>query len=532
MNPFIHDKVMLGGIGAFSLPFGERSLIRNSRSDVSRLAALVARLVVEGKGSTESAIDAMIVARAAVDLDPESGLAWNCLSAAYNQAPGFEAEQLTASFEAVGLTGDEPTCWHNLSLALMRVFDFGGALDAIQRALSLPSEPNPYFAMQAAFVCGLLGRQLQAIGYLDETLSVLEAGHPLRKKFVAEVEIARAIAWAKFGRWESFFSALEGRHVHATEASLLSELWKCHGLWAPLPHALVYLEWGVGDQIQFARMVPQLERLHAGFRSVTVMCSSELVRIMRTLPGVDRVLPNTGSAACNLDQMRHNYCVIPVIDLMRDNFQAAGFALGSYAGPYLFSRPGSVFEHFVTSGADDASGHFRVSREPGKIAVGFVWQGDPRQTHDFNRRIAFRHFAEFACQHSDRFSFHSLQTKHAGYGAPWENWPDDVPLEDLSAQISDVASAAEIIDACDVFVGQCGGMLHLAGALGKPAVAMLGAAHDWRWDFEPLYGPNMALVFQDRPGDWPSAFAKLAGAIDSVLNRLPAEAIHLERMAQ
>ena len=66
---------------------------------------------------------------------------------------------------------------------------------------------------------------------------------------------------------------------------------------------------------------------------------------------------------------------------------------------------------------------------------------------------------------------------------------------------------------CDFFVGQCGGLIHLAGALGKDAAVMLGASHDWRWDsWPPLYHSVMG-VMQTAPGDWESAFDKLTDAI-------------------
>jgi hypothetical protein len=191
--------------------------------------------------------------------------------------------------------------------------------------------------------------------------------------------------------------------------------------------------------------------------------------------------------------------------VMARQYGAGGAPLGAWHGPYLKAEP-------VLHGWGS-----------GKVRVGFAWQGDPRQPHDFNRRIPFSEFATFASAFADRYSFVSLQTKFAGNCAPWEGWPAEAQLFDASTDIADYAAAAAWLKSCDVFVGQCGSMLHLAGALGVPAVAMLGAAHDWRWDFEPLYGENFHLVFQDRPGHWPSAFAQLAGAIQELMDRQPAE---------
>jgi len=50
-------------------------------------------------------------------------------------------------------------------------------------------------------------------------------------------------------------------------------------------------------------------------------------------------------------------------------------------------------------------------------------------------------------------------------------------------------------------------VLHLAGALGRPTIALLANWHCWRWladrDDTPWY-PTMRLVAQPVPGDWDS----------------------------
>lgn len=490
--------------------------IPTEKADAHRLAHMLARLLNHTPVTDPLVIveDAVALGRAAVTLDPNSGEAWNALSAAYNQIPGREREQAAAAREAAKLSPNDPTAWHNLSIGLMRTFQFEAALDAAVKATSIPAPENPFLWMQAAFMAGLLEKHELALSMLDYARDMLNEGHAQYREFIAEIEISRAIAYAKLGDWGGFFAAIDKRHEYAMHPTMVSELWKARKLWnqqARRSHALVYLEWGIGDQIQFARMVPAL---HRKYKSVTVACSQELMRLMQTLRGVDRVIAHDD---LNWAAVPDTYSVYPVIDLMREDFQAGRFALGPFDEPYLKVKEFGV-PWDVPAAADDR-----------RIRVAFGWQGDRRQPQDFSRRVPFTAFAAFAAAHPDRYHFVSLQTKFAGYCDPWEGWPADVPVTDCSEFITDMASTAELMARCDVFVGQCGALLHLAGALGKPAVAMLGASHDWRWDFEPLYGENFALLFQDRPGDWPSAFGRLDAAIDKVLNRLPAAT--LERMA-
>jgi hypothetical protein len=328
-----------------------------------------------------------------------------------------------------------------------------------------------------------------------------------RRRFLAECSIARAVMCALEGKWSEHFKELRRRHDLSTAERNPLTLAKGLGLiWKPgMPtkkRAVVVLEWGLGDQIQFARLIDRVKI--PGVEHVTVACSQPLVRVMRTLSNADEVISLDALEVGEYTDGQGDYILVPVIDLMEYAYDAGLFPLGSWRGPYLrpdFSQPG---------------GPPLFGRPLGKISVAFCWQGDPKQTHDFARRIPFPEFAKWASANRDRYTFHSVQTKFGGYCEPWEGWPDDVPVEDLGEGIEDMADVARAIASCDVFVGQCGGNLHLAGAMGHPAVGMLGYSHDWRWDMaEPLYG--FPLVKQTALGDWPSAFDQLNGAIAQVL---------------
>jgi tetratricopeptide (TPR) repeat protein len=482
-------------------------------NDWMRLARLAGELIATGKRP----LDALAVARAAVECDPNQAAAWNTLGAAYHSIPDSAVEQTAAAREAVRLSPDDETAWHNLSLGLMKRFDFEAALDAAAKAVSFGTA-NAFLPLQAALLAQLRGRYGVALEYLKRAEHRLEAKHPRRRELLFELWVTRAALCAALDDWDGFHDALAHRHEFSDPDGLLHNLWKWERLWgedqAPSSdrgQALVYLEWGIGDQIQFARLVPGILKKVFGFSRVTVACSAPLVRIMRSLSGADEVIDHYGLGA---EDIRSDVAVIPVIDLMRVASKFGLFPLGAWEGPYLESR----FFHYASDGSD-----WQPRREPSKRAIAFCWQGDPLQSTDFNRRIPFQAWCEFARLNHDRYTFHSVQSKFSGHGEPWAGWPAGVPVEDCSPMIADIADTAAIISKCDVFVGQCGSSLHLAGALGKPAVAMLGFAHDFRWDTsEALYG-NFVQVEQRTAGDWRSAFDQLPGAIDTVLDRQQAE---------
>ena len=189
--------------------------------------------------------------------------------------------------------------------------------------------------------------------------------------------------------------------------------------------------------------------------------------------------------------------VIPVIDLMELVYSNGLFPLGSFPGRYLKPSSGRS-----------------LARVPGKIAVTFNWQGDARQMHDFQRRVPLAEFGKWAAANSDKYSFHSLQTRFAGYCEPWEGWPEGVAVEDCSASITNMDDVAGFIAAGDVHVGQCGANVHVAGAMGHPAVLLCGAAPDWRWCQDEALYPSVEVVRQSgHVGDWSGSFSKLDAAI-------------------
>jgi tetratricopeptide (TPR) repeat protein len=475
-------------------------------------------------GGAVDPIDALAMARGAVALSPVSE-SFNALAGVMNEIPAAEHFQMEAADKAIADDPDNWAAWHNLSLAALRSYNWDRAKVAIETALAkLPAkEANPYIAMQAAFVAGMMGDHLQALIYLAEAENVAArcSDAKLARQVRAECEIARFVAYAHLKQWAEAFDALESRHKLSTARNILSLA--PDALWAPgmaretKPVAVVYLEWGFGDQIQFARYASDLAE-SGKFGEVLVACSAPLMSIMATLDGVAGVIDRDAMMTSVFETAE----VVPVLDLMADHFKQTGDPVGSSAA-YLtvparerlpepdFARMGDV-ETAAYHERAAALNAPKLERQPGKLAVCFSWQGDPRQTHDWNRRIPLEAFGEWARANADRFTFHSLQSKFAGYGEPWAGWPEDVPIQDCSGS-TDFADVAALMQECDVFVGQCGGLVHLAGALGKGAIVLLASSHDWRWEaWPPLYHSVMGLV-QNAPGNWSSVFAQLTDAI-------------------
>jgi ADP-heptose:LPS heptosyltransferase len=87
---------------------------------------------------------------------------------------------------------------------------------------------------------------------------------------------------------------------------------------------------------------------------------------------------------------------------------------------------------------------------------------------------------------------------------------------DLGDRLANFADMAAAIPQLDLTISVDTAVLHLAGALGRPAWGVLSARSDWRWmldrDDSPWY-PTLHLVRQSRLDDWPELFSRVAAAL-------------------
>jgi len=137
----------------------------------------------------------------------------------------------------------------------------------------------------------------------------------------------------------------------------------------------------------------------------------------------------------------------------------------------------------------------------GKLKVGLSWKGSPGYANDGLRSATLEAF----CPLFDLpgAAFYSLQVRPG---------PDEVHklgldgfIADLGSTFEDWRDTAAAIAAMDVIVATDSANAHMAGALGKPVLLLLGKAPCWRWlsgDRTPWYR-NHKLFRQEKVDEWP-----------------------------
>jgi tetratricopeptide (TPR) repeat protein len=254
---------------------------------------------------------------------------------------------------------------------------------------------------------------------------------------------------------------------------------------------LVKKEQGNGDNVQFARFLPEIAARGA---AVTLTVPSPLkAMFQRAFPMVD-VTDRLG--------VRSGF-----------DFQVALMSLPAVIGVDAERLPQGVPYLF----ADEAMiAHWRARLGDYGFKVGVVWQGNPKFGRDASRSIPLRHFQPLAAIPGVRLislqainGLDQLDDLPAGmavesYGAEVANNPDGFN------QIAAMMANLDLIVSSDTVTA------HLAGALARPVWVALSYRPDWRWlekrPDSPWY-PTMRLFRQQRPGDWPGVFASIAAAL-------------------
>src|SRR5579883_2271408 len=151
------------------------------------------------------------------------------------------------------------------------------------------------------------------------------------------------------------------------------------------------------------------------------------------------------------------------------------------------------------------------------MKVGIVWAGNPAHKNDHMRSIALARLTPLLDLAG--IQWYSLQVGDraadlAGIAAG--------RIIDLAPDLDDFVDTAAAMMALDLVIGVDTGVVHLAGALGRPVWIMLPFDPDWRWLLKrgdsPWY-PSARLVRQERPGDWDGVIARVRTALADVVER-------------
>jgi tetratricopeptide (TPR) repeat protein len=420
-----------------------------------------------------NAPDAIGCYRRLIELDPDNYIGHNNIGLLLNKL-GRRSEADAAFGRALELKPGNPHIRFN-QLLVRPNGDLAEAIECCHRALAeRPGDPD--ILTNLAIVLQFSGRYDEAMAEYERACAINPAhrGARFNMSLLLLLRGDYARGWSEYeNRWE----------LTDTDKPAFSQPeWQGEDIAGKT--ILLQSEQGFGDGIQCLRYVPDV--LARGAR-VALRVERPLVRLAASLPGNLVITPmNAPPPAFDV------WC--PLLTLPR----ILGTRLDSIPAqvPYLAVRPG-IAERWRQ----------RLADLPG-LKVGLAWAGSPSHINDFRRSIDLSALQPLF--DVSGVSFVSLQVgPRTGDLAAL---PPDTIL-DLSRELIDFAETAGAMLSLDLVIAVDTAVVHLAGALARPAWAMLTFSPDWRWllgrDDNPWY-PTLRLYRQPTPGDWNSVIARVA----------------------
>lgn len=253
---------------------------------------------------------------------------------------------------------------------------------------------------------------------------------------------------------------------------------------------LLHAEQGYGDTLQTIRYIPMI---HAQGARIVLEVPAALAALLSQLEGVSQLVAHGN----------------PLPDF---DYQCPLLSLPLACGTTLKTIPARAF--WLRCDTEKAAHWRNALGQATGPRIGLAWSGNASHPNDINRSIPLTQLKELLdlpCE------FHCLQKdiKDA----------DRAVLRELTQlhlhedALRDFSDTAALIDAMDIVIAVDTATLHLAGALGKTAWALLPYAPDYRWMLgradTPWY-PMMRLFRQQSHGDWRAALLQVIAALGSI----------------
>ena len=473
-------------------------------------------LILREQAKLEEAIEAY---HCALEINPKYSEAYNNLGVVLHQQER-SVEATEAYRRAVEINPEYCQVYYNLGILFQEQENFDQAIEAYHRALEI----NPNYSE----VCNNLGTVLQGKERFDQAVELYHHAVTINPKY-CEGYNNLGIALLEQGRLEEAIEACkcalkiqpQFANAHSNLATILflqgdfrnawkeyEWRWECRGISFSLNKRhfpqplwdgsnlsrrtiLVWAEQGIGDEIMFSSMLPNLLKMNP---NVIVECDKRLVPLFqRSFPDVQFVPREDPTNPKLLDTTIIDY-QIPMGSLGQW-LRVDEDAFLPTQESYLQACPNKTrqMQKKYRELADD------------KLLVGISWKStgiDKKRAHTKNVPLKYwipilsRQDCYFiSLQYGDIRE--DIEEHTSAFGCPIyvdEEIDSLGNLDDFAAQVS----------ALDLIISTSNATVHVAGGLGKRVWVLLSSRPDWRWmldrDDSPWY-QTVRLFRQEKLGD-------------------------------
>jgi len=393
--------------------------------------------------------------------------------------------------EALELLPDDADLNYCLGMALHDLGRYDEALDYLQRAVTL--QPDLLEALTAlGHLFYRMGQPTAARGLFSRALAI-DPQYPSANLGMGELQLALG----EFDPgWAHYDYRLRGRPERYCDYPF--PWWQGEALEGKT--LLIWWEQGLGDIIMFASCLPEMI---ARAKHCVIETDPRLVKLFR------RSFPDA-TVHGNVDARGHSWLdEVPAIDVQT--------AIGSLPG-YLRRRWEDFPQHQGYLMADtNRTAHWRarLAAFGEGLKIGISWEGGVAKTGKLQRSMPLSEWLPLLKREDVHFV--SLQYTECReeladlserYGIHVHHWQE---------AIADYDETAALVSALDLVITVCTAVVHLTGALGKPAWVLAPLNPAWRYlqqgERMPWY-PSVRLVRQTEQGRWDDVFMRVGHMLD------------------
>jgi len=455
-------------------------------------------LLASAMRSTGNIAEAVTIYDRAAKTDPPRAEFWFNCGNALNDF-GRHADAIASYQRSLSIDARNASVLGNLAIAEAKTGQFDAAIGHYRAALAI--EPAHRIAAHN------LGNLLSERGEMEEAARLLrqtvanwpdlpEGHYNLGLLLLRLGDFANGFKEYE-RRWETadFFAKPSYRNVPVWNGQSLAGR-----------KLIVHGEQGLGDTIQFAKVLGLVRSL---CDNVVFHVPEKLERLLKALPFDIAVTGAHGASDADFQ--------LPLVSLMH----RLKLTLGSIPNQssFLSAEPQRALEWAR-----------RLDLGSGRKVIGLVWQGNPNSPAERGRSLAsaemLNPFSQIqgarllALQKLPLEALEAADTP-SGWKVRGLTFTLEHPGPDADTGPDAFIDTAAIMAGLDLVVSVCTAPLHLAGALGRPTIALLRTVPDWRWMMDrqdtPWY-PAMRLVRQ-QPGE-PTYAEAIARAVDMARARL------------
>ena len=442
--------------------------------------------------------DAIEAYQQAIQIQPNQGEAYYNLGNALHRQEKLE-EAIEAYQQAIRIQPNYADAYNNLGVVLIDHEKLEESVQIYQKTLEI--QPN------YADAYNNLGNALREQGKLEESIRIFQKATYIQPNH-AEAHNNLAMTLLLKGDFKNGWTQYEWRrqcdNFPFEKRDFPQPFWE--GTDPKDKSILVWTEQGIGDEIMFSSILPDLLNRNA---NVIVESDTRMVSLFQRSFPKTRFIPRQNPPNSQLLNTTVDYQT-PIGSLGKW-FRTDKNSFILNRNTYLRACPKKTSEI--------RKKYQELAKE--KILIGISWKStgiNQRQTYSKKKKSTLlEHWQPVLAQRN--YYFINLQygnvkqelnefQKHNNLKIHQDEEIDSLSsLDDFAAQIS----------ALDLVISTSNTTVHLAGALGKQVWTLLPHIPDWRWTLEredTLWYPKMRLFRQHRIGDWSDVFQQVKLALE------------------